>query len=88
MSLLEQQLQAMPRDSIDVFHQLHRVFENVVIDALMNVAQALARDVIPGAVGVIDVTRAVGIGVHEVGTHVKECGNVTKIVHRKKFRLE
>jgi hypothetical protein len=67
---------------------LHRVFENVVIDALMNVAQALTRCVIPRAVGIIDVTRAVGIGVHEVGTHVEKGGNVTEIVHEENFRLE
>jgi hypothetical protein len=49
------------RHALDVLHQRRRIFENVMIDALNNVADARAALIENRAIGVIDVTAAIRI---------------------------
>ena len=55
----------------DVFHQLDRLFKDVVIDALDDEAGLQARLVTARQVGVVDVAVAVGARFLEVGAKVK-----------------
>ena len=79
--LVQQPCQRVRRDALDVFHQGGRVLENVVIDALVNVADPHPRLIVPGAIGVIDVPGAVGLGINKIGPHVEKGGDVSDVVH-------
>ena len=48
------------------------VLENVMIDPLVDVADAAARLVIPRAIGVIDVAGAEGLRLDKVGAHLEQ----------------
>ena len=80
IALGEEAVEGVLRDPVDVLHQELGLLEDVVVDALHDVAEALATLVEPGTVGVVDVAGTVGIGVHEVGAHVEERGDGTEIV--------
>ncbi len=49
----------MARDALDVFHQQNRFLENIVVDALENVADPRAGLVKDDAISVVDVAAAV-----------------------------
>ena len=58
--------------ALDVFHQFERFPEDMGIDALVDVADADAGLVVPGAICVIDMAGAVGLRVDEVGAHAAD----------------
>ena len=49
----------MRRDPFHIFHQRHRVLENIVVDALQNVADRPAITFGHDRIGVVDVTIAI-----------------------------
>ena len=55
-----------------VFHHRDGVFENVMIDPLVDVADAAPGLVIPRAIRVIDVPGAEGLRLDKVGAHLEQ----------------
>ena len=70
--LLLQALQGVVRHALHVFHQGDGLLEHVMVHALEDVADALARLVHPDAVGVVDVAAAVGVTVDEVAPEIEQ----------------
>ena len=56
----------MRGDALDIFHERHGRFENVMVDALENVAHGLAALVEVDTVGVVDMAAAVRGGVQKI----------------------
>ena len=52
-------------DPGDVIHQLFRLFEDVVVDALEDGRRSLSVRLEAGQVGIVDMARAVGLGVDQ-----------------------
>ena len=51
----------MPRDPDHVLHERFRLFEDVVVDPLMQIVKRRAALKVSGAVGVVDVPASVGL---------------------------
>jgi hypothetical protein len=80
MFRLDQPLQRVAGHPCDVSHQLHRRPEDVRIDALENVPHAQHSGLVEaGAVGVVDVARAIRESVNEVRADVEHGGNFPEI---------
>ena len=59
------------RHALHVFHERHRGLEDVMVDPLDDVTDGSAALVEDGAVGVVNVTAAVGAGVDELAVDLK-----------------
>ena len=79
--LVAQAVQCMAGDALDVLHQGDGLPENVVVDPLVDEPDWPSGDLIVGAVGVIDVTGSVGLGMHEIRPHVEERRDGPEVVH-------
>ena len=65
----------------DVFHHLDGILEDVVVDPLVDVADADAGLVIPSAVSVVDVPGAECLRLDKVGAHLEQRRNRAEVMH-------
>ena len=74
----------MGGDALDIFHDRDGVFEDVMVDALDDVARCFAGGAKDGAIGIVDVPAAVGCGRRELAGNFKvarHLGDVVVEVH-------
>jgi hypothetical protein len=75
----------MRRDALDVLHDRHRVFEDVVVDALEDVAHRRAGLIKDGAVSVVDVAAAVRRGFLKSTVDLEVAGDQPDVVFEFHF---
>jgi len=66
----------------DVRHQLRDLLEYLVVDALQDIADRCAGLIVPDAVGVVDVSGAIGLAGLEVSLYTKLCHDGSEVACR------